>query len=473
MIEMPPPLPPPSGDATSGNGPRRDAWWTGVVAIAVIGLSVAVAMAGVVREKSVMAAEPDHSARMAQVEGEMTARYLVGMNALLGSSLDGVGQSKSVWLDPIEKAAETPRQRLEYEIVRRELLGKNAAPVTVAVPAGASEDERKDWETWARIRAENDSADGSPTAAEVARLKERLGWVGQLAASQAAPGDEAERRVLLGQALRTFVGTAVLTMGGVMVMLIGCGLAMWAVGVFASGRGRWRFPEGGLPVVVESGGTVWLETFAVYLGVMVLGSAVMEFLPGSQTLWPQAVVFVAAAVMGLWWPRFRGLSREACRAGFGWTTGRGIWREVAAGLAGYCAGLPIVAVGVAVTLVLTMKTKSDASHPLNHLTGVSPPALVLLGLLAAVWAPVVEELFFRGAFYAAWRRRVGRWLSAAGTGVIFAAIHPQGWTAIPALGAIGFVFALLREWRGSIIAPMAAHALNNGTLFVMMVVMLR
>jgi membrane protease YdiL (CAAX protease family) len=33
--------------------------------------------------------------------------------------------------------------------------------------------------------------------------------------------------------------------------------------------------------------------------------------------------------------------------------------------------------------------------------------------------------------------------------------------------------ALLREWRGSVIASMTAHALNNGTLFAVMVVVMR
>jgi membrane protease YdiL (CAAX protease family) len=44
---------------------------------------------------------------------------------------------------------------------------------------------------------------------------------------------------------------------------------------------------------------------------------------------------------------------------------------------------------------------------------------------------------------------------------IFAAIHPQGWTLIPALGSIAIVLAGLREWRGSLWASITAHATNN------------
>ena len=52
--------------------------------------------------------------------------------------------------------------------------------------------------------------------------------------------------------------------------------------------------------------------------------------------------------------------------------------------------------------------------------------------------------------------------------MIFAALHPQGVFAIPALAGIGIGFSLLREWRDSLIAPMVAHAINNGALVLML-----
>ncbi|MGN6728054.1 MAG: CPBP family glutamic-type intramembrane protease [Tepidisphaeraceae bacterium] len=48
--------------------------------------------------------------------------------------------------------------------------------------------------------------------------------------------------------------------------------------------------------------------------------------------------------------------------------------------------------------------------------------------------------------------------------MIFASIHPQGWAAIPALASIGLVLALIRQWRGSLVPSMVAHALHNGAL---------
>jgi len=70
----------------------------------------------------------------------------------------------------------------------------------------------------------------------------------------------------------------------------------------------------------------------------------------------------------------------------------------------------------------------------------------------------------------------GRWAwapSAAVVAVIFAAIHPQGWVAVPVLASIALALAALREWRGSIIASMTAHAFNNFMAITVALVLLR
>jgi membrane protease YdiL (CAAX protease family) len=80
---------------------------------------------------------------------------------------------------------------------------------------------------------------------------------------------------------------------------------------------------------------------------------------------------------------------------------------------------------------------------------------------------------FRGALFHHLRRRRPWLVSAPLTALIFAMLHPQGWVTVPALGSIAIVLAGLREWRGSIIAPMAAHALNNFLAVTLAVVLLR
>jgi membrane protease YdiL (CAAX protease family) len=50
------------------------------------------------------------------------------------------------------------------------------------------------------------------------------------------------------------------------------------------------------------------------------------------------------------------------------------------------------------------------------------------------------------------------------TAAVFGMVHPYTTAGLVQVGMIGIVFGLLREWRGSLIAPMVAHALHNGTI---------
>jgi membrane protease YdiL (CAAX protease family) len=89
--------------------------------------------------------------------------------------------------------------------------------------------------------------------------------------------------------------------------------------------------------------------------------------------------------------------------------------------------------------------------------------LALVLVLITVVAPLGEELFFRGYFFAALRNWRG-WIPAAIiTGVIFGAIHigsaPIGLT-VP-LGFFGFGLCLLYQKTGSLYPCIALHALNN------------
>jgi len=89
--------------------------------------------------------------------------------------------------------------------------------------------------------------------------------------------------------------------------------------------------------------------------------------------------------------------------------------------------------------------------------------LALVIVLITMIAPLGEELFFRGYFFAALRNWKG-WVPAAIiTGVVFGAIHigsaPIGFT-VP-LGFFGFGLCWLYQRTGSLYPCIALHALNN------------
>lgn len=43
-------------------------------------------------------------------------------------------------------------------------------------------------------------------------------------------------------------------------------------------------------------------------------------------------------------------------------------------------------------------------------------------------------------------------------------IHPYSPLGMLQVAFGGLLFGMLREWRGSLIAPMVAHAINNGVI---------
>jgi membrane protease YdiL (CAAX protease family) len=86
---------------------------------------------------------------------------------------------------------------------------------------------------------------------------------------------------------------------------------------------------------------------------------------------------------------------------------------------------------------------------------------------------------FRGVLYRHLREAsarlgfVGSFLaSAVLVSFIFAVIHPQGVLAVPGLAALALAFTLVREWRGTLIPGMVAHAVNNGVLMLLVLLTL-
>ena len=123
---------------------------------------------------------------------------------------------------------------------------------------------------------------------------------------------------------------------------------------------------------------------------------------------------------------------------------------------------------------------SSGAHPIiiDIANGVWTTKLLVI-FMAAVAAPVVEETMFRGILYRQLRSSSYRFPKAISivcsvmlVSFVFAAIHPQGWIAIPALMGIAVGMNLLREWRGSLIPSMVVHGLSNGIVVSMIVLML-
>ena len=75
-------------------------------------------------------------------------------------------------------------------------------------------------------------------------------------------------------------------------------------------------------------------------------------------------------------------------------------------------------------------------------------------------APIVEEFVFRFFLYGVVRRYLGRSVGLAANSLLFAAVHAHVPSAAP-LFVLGACFTIAYEWSGSILVPMAMHALFN------------
>lgn len=310
------------------------------------------------------------------------------------------------------------------------------------------------------------------------RLIEHHGWVGRLTTTFDLPPTHDRRAALLSGAKAAFfalVGVGILAALGLLA-----GLAAFAVAIVLIGTRRIRpayRPDRDAPPRVNA---AYLQVMAIFLaGFCVLqlaGHALDLFRPNEVVQAAAAIAMLAAQwalLLAALWPLCRGETFARLRRGLGWHAGRGIFREVGSGILGYLAGLPVVALGLVATVALIMIFGFQPSHPIQEQARDSGIVnVILLFLLASVWAPLVEETMFRGAMYHAMRRWMAPVLSALIVAFLFAAIHPQGISTIPVLMSLAFVFAIIREWRGSLLGPMTAHALHNSILITLNVILL-
>jgi len=89
--------------------------------------------------------------------------------------------------------------------------------------------------------------------------------------------------------------------------------------------------------------------------------------------------------------------------------------------------------------------------------GGGPPRLAVLMVTLVVVAPVFEELLFRGILL---HRLAHRWSVAGGVlapSIVFGALHLD----IVGATVFGIVMCVLYVHAGSLLVPIAAHALNN------------
>ncbi|MBX3318143.1 MAG: CPBP family intramembrane metalloprotease [Phycisphaeraceae bacterium] len=318
------------------------------------------------------------------------------------------------------------------------------------------------------------SAD-SLTQDERERLVNRHGRLGRIALTFGRPESDPERARLVGGG-ELLVG-ALLVFAGALVVVIPLSFVCMVIAIMRMSRpGARRAFAAPMP-----GGSVYIEMLAVFMVAFLLlkvGLGIVASVMGPNA--DEGVILQIGLIaqwpvaLAAFWPLVRGVSLKEHAQRLGWTRGKGIMREVLAGVFCYLAGLPlvmaafaIVFIGIVVQSAIRQAAGEPPETPHNPILDIATSgglAPILLFMLATIWAPFTEEAIFRGGLYRHLRSRVGVLVAAVCSALFFGLIHGYSPLLLLPVIALGFNFALMREWRGSLIAPIVAHALHNGTI---------
>lgn len=200
-----------------------------------------------------------------------------------------------------------------------------------------------------------------------------------------------------------------------------------------------------------------LTILLVSLVVALAGDAGLDFTLGSQAALEISLVTIAVGAA-----RLRGADDPLEALGFRRPTPRWI-RKVGLAFLVYLGFVFTVA------QVLGEPEQRDIADTLGFREGVF--GAIATGTMIVVIAPICEEMFFRGFFFAGLRSRLPFVAAALISAVLFGAVHGGDVNLVAALQLAGFGFALawLYEETGSLWAAISLHMINNAIAFTILV----
>lgn len=443
--------------------PRAGGYSRVALGISWLVIAVAILSAAIVNWRAARA--PGRAEAVQNVQLTIASRVVVGEFHAINQARLPTAVPAEQLLSPLKRVATEPEAKLRLVSVIGEVKGRGAALAAIddVSPKLSGKEAAADVASLRTIYTRGPAALSGDQREGLVRNE---GWFGNLALTFGLADSDALRHATLAKARAAFIGSAALEL---LVALAGlAGLVLMLVAIIRLALGRLHLSY--RPAAGRT--TAFIEAFALYLGGYVaISLTIRRFFPHSLAL--GTLASLGWIVLAMFWPLARGVSWAGLKGGYGWYRGQGILREALAGLVGYLAGLPLVIFAVVVSFVLISRSGTTTSHPVMFAQTHGFWNILELYLLASVFAPLAEETLFRGALFNHLRQWHGWVLAALVSSFIFAAVHPQGWAAIPVLGGIGFVFAGIREWRGTFVASATAHAVHNGIAVTVLIVSLQ
>jgi membrane protease YdiL (CAAX protease family) len=298
-------------------------------------------------------------------------------------------------------------------------------------------------------------ADVAPAGWFRTRLAERLAlrtadgaWLQAARASASVRTQEILRRVRV----ITLAELALLAGGIVAAIALIRGGASRAVVAGADVPPSWSLGTG-LTVLVRGGAAgALVSIILLYATPWSVDSAIMEAL--AVPLMNLPVLLLAARYL-------TPPPAPPLTASLGLVPRRGGWRPLV------LTAAALVAAGIVIDLVIAIAGESMVLTA--HWTewfdadmAWGPPAMVAASLASTViFAPVFEEIVFRGLLFGTLRDGLGWPLAAALSAGVFAIAHGYGSLGFASVFVSGLLWAYAYEATGSLLPGMVAHAVNN------------
>ncbi|MBL7157313.1 MAG: CPBP family intramembrane metalloprotease [Candidatus Omnitrophica bacterium] len=153
---------------------------------------------------------------------------------------------------------------------------------------------------------------------------------------------------------------------------------------------------------------------------------------------------------------------------------KNIKKNILYGICGYVAIVPVILIlGILVYILLNILQIKPPPQPIVGLFLAEKNIALIFtsSIIAAIFGPVIEEIFFRGVMYNAVKRKFGVFAGIFITSILFSFLHTHAMTYflvgfIPIM-ILGMTLAYLYEKTGSLIPSITLHIMNNvGSVFM-------
>jgi membrane protease YdiL (CAAX protease family) len=217
----------------------------------------------------------------------------------------------------------------------------------------------------------------------------------------------------------------------------------------------------------------WL--FAAYVAAMILANIVAlgykgnDPTPGNELLVFGVGIFTAHIVTLVVVHIFLQQHRIGWNEAFGFNEPR-LGRTL---FLGALVSVLILPVGLSLTELSARLLKYFGSEPAVQQPvqmmkqATSTLQLVVHGLAAVIFAPIIEEIIFRGVLYPTVKRYFSPKAALWGVALLFALSH-QNVTVILPLTVLAIFLTFLYETTRNLLAPILAHSLFNAANFVLL-----